>query len=359
MAIQAGIDAQVETFLGSRAARKAVVAKGGSGTVYAFSVSGSKIALKVLNSTTANDMEDLYREIHTLSLLMSDTHRNVIDLRFISHAHHAVGMEWCAEGDLSEWLVRHAGDYDPVAVALQVARGMDHLHSLHIAHLDLKTKNVLVATGDVLKISDFGLSRVINSTMVVGNVASYRGSLATSRESFASSSAGAAGGSLEISMNPVFGEGDSTLMPGEMATVTYPSTVLTGTSAAETEPPIVMNSFAMTAHYCCPSRFRLCTSDKAEVVRRHDAFMWDMYSAGVVFWSVFESGATPFEPLTSADLVARLELRDPVRLDVGADWPAGAADAVAPCVDVDPDRRPPSFAAVVNDLEVLVVDDSS
>ena len=43
--------------------------------------------------------------------------------------------------------------------ASQIACGMAHLESVGIIHRDLAARNILVGTGKVLKISDFGMSR--------------------------------------------------------------------------------------------------------------------------------------------------------------------------------------------------------
>ena len=46
---------------------------------------------------------------------------------------------------------------------LQIAKGMAYLVSKSVAHMDLATRNVLLTHPDnIVKISDFGLSRVIH-----------------------------------------------------------------------------------------------------------------------------------------------------------------------------------------------------
>ncbi|CAN6478650.1 unnamed protein product [Victoria cruziana] len=53
-------------------------------------------------------------------------------------------------------------------MALDVARGMNYLHKCSpiIVHRDLKSPNLLVDKNWVVKVCDFGLSRIKNSTFL-------------------------------------------------------------------------------------------------------------------------------------------------------------------------------------------------
>nr|CAC14731.1 tyrosine kinase [Sycon raphanus] len=93
-----------------------------------------------------------------------------------------VVMEFMAEGDLRGYLMkcrpqeeqfatRFSGSsestYKPPTVdrfklwALQLAKGMAHVHEKHFVHRDLAARNCMVATNLVLKIGDFGFTRDI------------------------------------------------------------------------------------------------------------------------------------------------------------------------------------------------------
>mmetsp|Transcript_28157 Transcript_28157/g.66678 ORF Transcript_28157/g.66678 Transcript_28157/m.66678 type:complete len:220 (+) Transcript_28157:44-703(+) len=85
-------------------------------------------------------------------------------------------LEYCARGALGPAL---RGLADPpetlvVALALDIARGMEFLHSRSVIHRDLKSANVLVTTEWEAKVGDFGVSRVMEGltqmTTGVGSV---------------------------------------------------------------------------------------------------------------------------------------------------------------------------------------------
>src|SRR4029079_6173728 len=56
--------------------------------------------------------------------------------------------------------------------AVQILRGVDHAHQAQILHRDLRPANVLVAESGVVKVADFGTSRLLeksHATTVIGS----------------------------------------------------------------------------------------------------------------------------------------------------------------------------------------------
>ncbi|XP_060722835.1 serine/threonine-protein kinase pdik1l-B-like [Tachysurus vachellii] len=74
-------------------------------------------------------------------------------------------MEYCDGGDLNQYMLSRCPDMQRnYEVVRQLSSGMTFLHGLGIVHRDLKPANVLVCvtkTGPVIKIADFGLSKMV------------------------------------------------------------------------------------------------------------------------------------------------------------------------------------------------------
>eukprot|EP00039_Didymoeca_costata_P002163 m.57956 g.57956 ORF g.57956 m.57956 type:complete len:1717 (+) comp11144_c1_seq1:172-5322(+) len=78
-------------------------------------------------------------------------------------------MSFCEHGSLLSLLKRRKDEGDPISrtakvrLSIEIAMGMGHLHEHAFVHRDLAARNVLVATGMVAKVADFGLSRIVSS----------------------------------------------------------------------------------------------------------------------------------------------------------------------------------------------------
>jgi len=83
-------------------------------------------------------------------------------------------MEYCAGGDLRQWLDDFAGrqEYLPENKVLnlftQMLEGIRYVHGLQVLHRDLKTSNLLLTEDrSRVKIGDFGIARVLDNTAAV------------------------------------------------------------------------------------------------------------------------------------------------------------------------------------------------
>lgn len=64
-----------------------------------------------------------------------------------------------------------------VTKAIEVAQGINHLHSLGILHLDIKPSNIILSNDDKIIVTDFGQSKLLNGEEFVKGIRLYCKSL--------------------------------------------------------------------------------------------------------------------------------------------------------------------------------------
>ncbi|CAN6184681.1 unnamed protein product [Urochloa humidicola] len=159
---------------------------GAFGTVFHGRWRGTDVAIKRIKNScfmypsfeTDKLIVEFWREAAILSKLH---HPNV--LAFYGIVNNGPGgtlatvTEFMASGSLKKVLQRKQKFLDRrkrISLAMDVAIGMEYLHSKDIIHFDLKCDNLLVNLNDpsrpICKVADFGLSKVKQTTMVSGGM---------------------------------------------------------------------------------------------------------------------------------------------------------------------------------------------
>ncbi|KAL8499084.1 hypothetical protein ACS0TY_022164 [Phlomoides rotata] len=143
---------------------------GSYGEVYRAEWNGTEVAVKrFMNQDISGDaLTQLKCEIEIMLRLR---HPNVVLFMgaVTQPPHMSILTEFLPRGSLYKLLHRpniHIDEKRRIKMALDVAKGMNYLHSSHpiIVHRDLKTPNLLVDKNWVVKVCDFGMSRLQHHT---------------------------------------------------------------------------------------------------------------------------------------------------------------------------------------------------
>lgn len=143
------------------------VGSGGIGTVYAAEHLGLgfQVAVKVLRGAAAVDASEVARLRREARVQMSIEHPNVVrtfDLDQLPDGTLYVVMELLQGMSLHELMQRGRRLSYQVALPhfIQVCRALSAAHKLGIVHRDLKPANVFLCEGGIVKVLDFGMSKL-------------------------------------------------------------------------------------------------------------------------------------------------------------------------------------------------------
>ncbi|XP_018049022.1 PREDICTED: mitogen-activated protein kinase kinase kinase 13 isoform X5 [Atta colombica] len=129
---------------------------GAQGAVFSGKLNKEIVAVKKVKEPKETDIRHL-RKLN---------HPNIVHFKGVCTKPpcYCIIMEFCPFGPLYDLL--RAGEPVPparlVSWSKQIAAGMAYLHAHKIIHRDLKSPNVLIGQGEIVKISDFGTSRQWN-----------------------------------------------------------------------------------------------------------------------------------------------------------------------------------------------------
>jgi eukaryotic-like serine/threonine-protein kinase len=154
----------------SRYVIERLIGSGAMGEVYAArdTTLGRAVALKVLSGPSAADPARIRRFLREAQVASALNHPAIVAVFDSGSAELADGrsvvflaMEWIDGRTLREW----GGDTRDLAritaVLAAVAEGLGRAHENGIVHRDLKPENVMVTRGDLPKIVDFGVAKLI------------------------------------------------------------------------------------------------------------------------------------------------------------------------------------------------------
>src|SRR5881296_2930408 len=126
---------------------------------------GTPVAVKILKPRYGADPAFEIRFRNEAETAAKLDHPNIIRIRFVARSGGYVyfAMDLCADS-LGARLAREGplSERDVVAIAADVARGLDFAHRQGVVHRDLKPDNILIHSDGSAVISDFGIARAVS-----------------------------------------------------------------------------------------------------------------------------------------------------------------------------------------------------
>lgn len=149
-----------------------LIARGGMATVYRGTDLrlGRTVALKVLGGVLANDPGFVERFTQEARATAALTHPNVVAVhdQGISEGFPFLVMEF-VQGRTIREIMAQSGPFTSahaLEIISSVLAGLSSAHDAGFVHRDIKPENVLITNDGHVKVTDFGLARVISATPV-------------------------------------------------------------------------------------------------------------------------------------------------------------------------------------------------
>uniref|UniRef100_A0A0P5JHD3 Calcium/calmodulin-dependent protein kinase kinase n=1 Tax=Daphnia magna TaxID=35525 RepID=A0A0P5JHD3_9CRUS len=143
-----------------------VLGLGFSAQVFLGTFNGKDVAVKRIEKSVGLNLDKAAQELEEKTMKNLD-HPNVLKLLHVQDDNDFkyLILELCV-GTIANYV---NGTYEgkmpsEIEGMIQMASGLQYIHSKHFVHRDIKPANVLISSTFVLKISDFGLSRTVTTT---------------------------------------------------------------------------------------------------------------------------------------------------------------------------------------------------
>ena len=147
---------------------KQVIGRGSYGVVYKAinKHTDQVVAIKEIVYENDEELNDIMAEI---SLLKNLNHHNIVKYHgFIRKSYELyILLEYCANGSLRRLISRSStglSENESKTYVTQTLLGLKYLHGEGVIHRDIKAANILLSADNTVKLADFGVSTIVNSS---------------------------------------------------------------------------------------------------------------------------------------------------------------------------------------------------
>ncbi|XP_064259371.1 uncharacterized protein LOC135289581 isoform X21 [Passer domesticus] len=118
---------------------------------------GGEVAIKKINLQGLRKKELKVNELRIMKMNRNPNLINYLD-SYLLGEHLCLVMEYMDGGTLRDVISKcYLSEDETAAISRECLRGLDFLHSNHVIHLDVKSRNILLGTDGSVKLADFGL----------------------------------------------------------------------------------------------------------------------------------------------------------------------------------------------------------
>jgi CHASE2 domain-containing sensor protein/class 3 adenylate cyclase/predicted Ser/Thr protein kinase len=150
----------------SRYTIERVLGEGGMGAVYLAHDPelNRRVAIKLLHAALSSHPEHKARFLREAQAMASVSHPNVVTVHDIFHAEDQlfVAMEYVEGSTLREWLRTPRSTRQVLELFQKAGAGLAAAHAAGLIHRDFKPGNVLIGVDGSVRVSDFGLARLVD-----------------------------------------------------------------------------------------------------------------------------------------------------------------------------------------------------
>lgn len=147
-----------------------VLGQGGMGVVYKAHdpVIDRYVAVKLFDCEFRDDIEAAQRFLREIRAIGRLSHEHVVTIHEVGQTENQyfLVMEWLSAGSVGMH-IRSNGPFDwkeATRIVAQSCKGLQAAHDPGIVHRDIKPDNLLMTNHGTIKVSDFGLARILNET---------------------------------------------------------------------------------------------------------------------------------------------------------------------------------------------------
>jgi serine/threonine-protein kinase len=153
---------------------RGVLGTGGMSVVYRAQhhLTGQEVAIKILPPELAVHEDLKARFVEEARVLARLEHPNIVSLNNFTEA----GRRLClvmqfVEGITFEQKIIDGGKVEPdeaVRIGIEVLRALEYAHAQNVIHRDIKPSNVLLRPDGAVKVTDFGIAKILGQTKLTG-----------------------------------------------------------------------------------------------------------------------------------------------------------------------------------------------